>query len=116
LTPLKHVRLELLTASASSPLINIEKHSQTRNSTGKAYTCHRNISKTANPDPYSSQQNQMNPSQNQKKQAKKKPFYENPHGLFLTSPSLALSMLFEKKLDTSFTETALNHIRAPACG
>jgi len=36
---------------------------------------------------------------------------ENPNGVFLTPPGLALSKLFEKELGTSFTRTDLNYIQ-----
>jgi hypothetical protein len=38
-------------------------------------------------------------------------FSENPEGLFITPPGLALSKLFEKELGTSFTKTDINYMQ-----
>jgi hypothetical protein len=111
LTPIKHVRLELLTATASSSLINIERTLQNTKISGRGiYLPPKRLKDyesslifiPAKPD---------EPLPKPEETSQGKPFSENPHGLFLTPPGLALSKLFEKKLETSFTETDLNHIQ-----
>lgn len=110
LTPIKHVRLELLTASASSSLINIEKTLAKAEFQGKGiylppkrlkdYTSSL-IFIPAQPD---------EPLPTLEETGTEKLHSENPNGIFLIPPGLGLSKLFERKLGKSFTETDLEDV------
>jgi len=108
--PSKYVRLELLTATSSSTLFNIERMLTNAGSNQKGiylppkrledYTSSLLfIPKTANqPLPTTAKTNTTETKS------------QNPTGLFITPPGLALSKLFEKHLGKSFTETKLEDL------
>jgi hypothetical protein len=108
--PSKYVRLELLAASSSSTLFNIERMLTNAGSNQKGiylppkrledYTSSLIfIPKTANqPLPTTASTNSVGSES------------QNPLGLFVTPPGLALSKLFEKHLGKSFTETKLEDL------
>ena len=110
LKPSKYVRLELLTSSSSSSLINIERMLTNAGSDLKGiylppkrledYTSSLIfIPKTANqPLPTTASTNTTITES------------QNPLGLFITPPGLALSKLFEKHLGKSFTETKIEDL------
>ena len=111
LTPTKHVRLELLTASASSSLINIEKTLTNTQFHGKGiYLPPKRLKDYTSslifipaqpgeplPTPEGSETENLHSN--------------DPNGIFLTPPGLGLSKLFEKKLGKSFTETDLEDVQ-----
>jgi hypothetical protein len=111
LTPTKYVNLELLNATASSSLANIERTLSNTETTGKGvYLPPKRlkdyqssivfIPRKANdplPEPEETDQERLHS--------------KNPGGILLTPPGLALSRLFENKLGTSFTETDLPHLQ-----
>jgi hypothetical protein len=110
--PSKYVRLELLTASSSSTLSNIEKMLTNWGSDQKGiylppkrledYTSSLIfIPKTANQPLPTTAKTNTNVTESQ-----------NPTGLFITPPGLALSKLFEKHLGKSFTETKLEDLHS----
>lgn len=111
LKPSKYVRLELLTASSSSSLINMERMLANAGSDLKGIylppkrledytssllfvpaTANQPLPTTASTNPAASGS-------------------QNPLGLFITPPGLALSKLFEKHLGKSFTETKLENLQ-----
>jgi len=110
-TPSKHVPLELLNATATSTLTNIEKIITDSNLNGKGiylppkYLKHFESSLIFIP----SKAEQILPKPEEVEEEKL--YSKNPDGIFLTPPGLALSKLFEKELGTSFTKTDLNHLQ-----
>jgi hypothetical protein len=111
LTPIKHVRLELLTASASSSLINIEKTLTNTEFHGKGIHLPPKRLKDYESSLIFIPAKPSEPLPNPEDIDEARPFSKNPRGIFLTPPGLALSKLFERTLGKSFTETDLNHIQ-----
>jgi uncharacterized protein YuzE len=111
ITPSRHVKLELLNATASPALANIEKVIAGMTLSGKGiylppkYLKDFESSLIFIPSKY----NQTLPKPEEIDEEKL--YSKNTRGMFLTPPGLALSRLFEKELGTSFTKTDLNYIQ-----
>jgi len=110
-TPTRYVKLELLNAVAPSTLANIEKILANSKLNEKGiYLPPKYLRDFESSLVYI-------PSKNNKELPKpeeideEKLFSQNPEGLFITPPGLALSKLFEKELGTSFTKTDINYIQ-----
>jgi hypothetical protein len=111
LKPTKYVKLELLNATSSSTLVNIEKiltNSET-NLKGVYLPPNRLEDYTsslifipAKPNQPLPTVKETNPRQLQS---------ENPKGLLITPPGLALSKLLEKEIKKPFTETSLEDLQ-----
>lgn len=107
----KYVKLEILNAAVSSALVNLEKMLANAGSSEKGvYLPPKNLrdytsslvfvpSKPSKPLP--KQEETSIETLNSK----------NPEGLFLAPPGLALSKLFEKKLQKPFTEIDLDYLQ-----
>jgi uncharacterized protein YuzE len=111
ITPTKYVKLELLNAVAPSTLVNIEKILTSSKLNDKGIYLPPKYLRDFESSLV------FIPSKNNKALPKpeeideEKLFSENPQGLFITPPGLALSKLFEKELGTSFTKTDINYIQ-----
>jgi hypothetical protein len=111
INPSKQVPLELLTASASSTLADIEKMLTDFHLTEKGiylppkYLKDFDSSLVFVPSKHA----QTLPTPEEVDETKLRS--GNPGGIFLTPPGLALSRLLEKELGTSFTNTNLNIIQ-----
>jgi hypothetical protein len=107
ITPTKHVKLELLSAAAQSNLPNIEKVIANAQLNGKAIYLPPKYLK----DPESSlifvPSNADQPLPRPEEVDEENLYSENPRGMFLTPPGLALSRMFEKELGTSFMRLKL---------
>jgi hypothetical protein len=110
ITPSKHVPLELLTASTTSILANIEKIITDSNLTGKGiYLPPKYLKDFESSLAFiPSRANQSLPIGTYEA----KLYSGNPSGMFLTPPGMALSKLFEKELGTTFTRTDLNYLQS----
>jgi len=111
ITPSKQVPLELLNATATSNLTNMEKILMGCNLNGKCiYLPPKYLRDFESSLMFiSSKAEQALPKFGEVEEEK---FYStNPDGIFLTPPGLALSKLFEKELGTSFTKTDLNYLQ-----
>jgi len=111
LTPLKHVRLELLTATATSTLSDVERILASTGSNAKGIYLPpkrlKNYESSLVFIPSKPGETLPKPEET----SDEKLHSQNPGGLFLTPPGLALSKLFERKLGRSFTETDLNAVQ-----
>jgi hypothetical protein len=111
ITPTKHIRLEVLNATVSSALTDIEKIIVDSGLNTKGiYLPPKYL------EDYESglifipkKAEQIPPKLEGLKEEKL--YSKNPNGLFLTPPGLALSKLFEKELGTSFTKTDLKYLK-----
>jgi len=111
ITPTKHVKLELLNATARSTIANIEKLIANTQSSGKGiYLPPKYLE-----DPESSlifipaEADQTLPKPEEI--AEEKLYSEKPKGMFLMPPGLALSKMWEKTFGTSLTRTDLNYLQ-----
>ena len=111
LTPIKHVRLELLTASASSSLINIEKTLTNTEFHGKGIYLPPKRLKDYTSSLIFIPAQPGEPLPTPEETGTEKLHSKTPNGIFLTPPGLGLSKLFEKKLGKSFTETNLQDVQ-----
>jgi hypothetical protein len=111
ITPSKHVPLELLNATATANLANIEKILANADLKGKGvYLPPKYLKDFESSLTFiSSTSNQTLPTPEEVDEEKL--YSKNPKGIFLTPPGLALSKLFEKQLGTSFTRTDLRFIQ-----
>lgn len=111
ITPTKHVKLELLNATAHSTIPNIEKVIANAKLNGKGIYLPPKYLKDLESSlifiPAKVHQTLPKPEDI----AEEKLYSKKPKGMFLTPPGLALSKLFEKTLGTSFTRTDLNYIQ-----
>jgi hypothetical protein len=112
LKPTKYVKLELLNATSSSALVNIEKILTNSETSLKGVYLPPNrledytsslVFIPGKPDQLLPTSKETDP---QKLQSK------NPKGLLITPPGLALSKLLEKELKKPFTETDLEEFQA----
>jgi len=110
-TPSKYVKLELLNSTASSSLVNIERILSTTESDLKGiYLPPRNLTDyTSSLIFIPAKPNEPFPKTEET--SKTQLHSKNPSGTFVTPPGLALSKLFEKKLEKPFTETDLKGIQ-----
>ena len=110
IAPSSHVPLELLTASVSSSLANIEKVIADMKLNGKGvYLAPRylkNLESSLVFIPLNAQQNLPTPQEVVEEELHSR----NLEGIFLAPPGLALSKLFEDKLGTTFTRVDLNYV------
>jgi len=111
ITPSRHVKLELLSATASSALANIEKVMANTELNGKGIYLPPKYLKDFESSlifiPSKADQTLPKPEEIDEE----KLYSKNPRGMFLTPPGLAISKLFEKELGTSFTKTDLNYVQ-----
>lgn len=111
ITPSKHVPLQLLTATATSTLPDIEKLLADSHLTAKGiYLPPKNL-KDFESSLVFVPSNPGQPLPTSEKADETKLYSKNPKGLFLTPPGLGISKLLEKELGTSFTKTDLNTIQ-----
>ena len=111
LTPTKYVNLELLNATASSSLANIERTLSNTETTGKGIYLPPKRLKDYRSSIVFFPRKADDPLPEPEETNQEKLHSENPGGILLTPPGLALSRLFEKKLGTSFTETDLPYLQ-----
>lgn len=110
-TPSKHVPLELLNATTISNLTNIEKIITACKTSGKGVYLPPKYLKNLESSLVFIPSNAKQPLPTLEEVDEQKLYSENPQGIFLTPPGLALSKLFEKELGTSFTRTDLNFVQ-----
>jgi len=108
--PTKHVRLELLTASASSLLANVEEMLSITASEGKGtYLPPRLLQDCESSLVFiSARRNEALPKREEIERVKTP---KTSNGLFLTPPGLALARLFEKEMDKSFAAFDISRLR-----
>jgi hypothetical protein len=111
LTPSKYVKVELLNATASSNLSNIERVlSTTKANTKGIYLSPKHLKDcTSSLIFIPAQPGERLPTPEEADTEKL--YSKNPNGIFLTPPGLGLSKLFEKELGKSFTETDLQDVQ-----
>jgi uncharacterized protein YuzE len=111
ITPTRYVKLDLLNAIAPSTLVNIEKMLTILKLNEKGIYLPPKYLKDFESGLIfiPSKANQKLPKPEEIDEEKL--YSENPAGLFLTPPGLALSKFFEKELGTSFTKTDINYIQ-----
>jgi hypothetical protein len=111
ITPTKHVKLELLNATAHSTLANIEKVIANAKLNSKGIYLPPKYLKDYESSlifiPAEAHQTLPKPEEIHEE----KLYSKKPKGMFLTPPGLALSKLFEKTLGKSFTRTDLNYLQ-----
>jgi len=111
ITPSRHVKLELLNATTTPALANIEKVIANMELNGKGIYLSPKYLKDFESSlifiPSKADQTLPKPEEINEE----KLYLKNPKGIFLTPPGLALSKLFEKELGTSFTKTDLNYVQ-----
>jgi hypothetical protein len=110
ITPSRHVTLELLNATATSTLINLEKIMVDSNLSGiGVYLPPQYLKKRESSLVFISgdQQSLLPPEEIDEE----KLYQEKTGGICLTPPGLALSKLFEKELGASFTRTDLTTVQ-----
>ena len=111
ITPTKHVKLELLNATAHSALANIEKVITNAKLNGKGIYLPPKYLKDLESSLIfiPSKADQLPPKPEEIDEEKL--YSEKQKGMFLTPPGVALSKLFEKTLGTSFTRTRPNYLQ-----
>jgi predicted transcriptional regulator/uncharacterized protein YuzE len=111
ITPTRYVKLDLLNAIAPSTLVNIEKMLTSSKLNEKGIYLPPKYLKDFESSLIfiPSEVNQKLPKPEEIDEEKL--YSQNPDGLFITPPGLALSKLFEKELGTSFTKTDINYIQ-----
>jgi len=111
MTPSRHVSLELLNATATTTITNIEKILTYFNPEGKGVYLPPKYLKDFESSlifiPLQAEQALPKPEEVEEE----KLYSKNPRGILLEPPGLALSKLFEEKLGTSFTKTDLNYLQ-----
>jgi hypothetical protein len=111
LTPTKYVKLELLNATASSNLANTEKILSSTETTSRGIYLPPKRLKDYHSSLVFIPRKASDPLPKREETDKEKLHMENPSGLLLTPPGLALSRLFENRLRTSFTETDFSYLQ-----
>jgi hypothetical protein len=111
LTPTKYVNLELLSATSSSSFANIERVLSSNEVYCKGIYLPPKRLKDYQSSLVFIPRKADEPLPKPEETDQEKVHTENPGGLFLTPPGLALSRLFEKKLQTSFTEVGLPYVQ-----
>ena len=110
-TPTKHIKLELLNATTSSTLTNIEKVIANTESNAKGIYLPPKYLKDFESSlifiPSKAKQPLPKPEEVEEKEL----YSKSANGIFMTPPGLALSKLFEKELGTSFIKTDLTYIQ-----
>jgi hypothetical protein len=111
LTPSKYVKVELLNATASSNLSNIERILSTTKANTKGIYLSPNHLKdcTSSLIFIPAQPGERLPTPEEADTEKL--YSKNPNGTLLTPPGLGLSKLFEKELKKPFTETGLEDLQ-----
>jgi hypothetical protein len=111
ITPSKYVPLEVLNATATSTLTNIESIITDSNLYGKGIYLPQKYLKDFETSLVfiPSRANQYLPEP--MGILEEKLYSRNPNGILLTPPGLALSKLFERKLGITFTRTDLNYLQ-----
>jgi hypothetical protein len=111
ITPSKHVQLEFLNAMVTPAFANIEKTMNAFNLKEKGTYLPPEYSGNVESSlvfiPSRDGQTLPNPADIDEE----KLYRENPNGILLAPPGIALAKLFEKTLGTSFNATDLNHIQ-----
>lgn len=110
-SPSKQAPLDLLTATASSTLTDIEKLLTNSNATAKGVYLPPKYLKDFESSLIFIPLDPKQPLPTLAEVDETKLYAKNPNGLFLTPPGLALSRLLEKELGASFTTTDLNIIQ-----
>jgi hypothetical protein len=110
-TPTKQVRLELLNATLTPTLVNTEKMLTNLNLGGKGIYLPPKYLKDFESSLIfiPSKEGQALPKPEEIDAEKL--YSKNPNGIFLTPQGAALSKLFEKELETSFTRTDLKYLQ-----
>jgi len=111
ITPTKHVKLELLNATASPSLANIEKLIVSMKLNGKGIYLPPKYLKDFESSLIYIPSKTNQPLPKPEEIDEEKLYSKNPKGIFLTPPGMGLSRLFEKELGTSFIKTDLNYVQ-----
>ena len=111
ITPTKHIKLELLNATAFSTLANIEKVIANAELKGKGIYLPPKYLKDSESSLVFIPSKAEQPLPKPEEVDEEKLYSKNPNGIFLTPPGLTLSKLFEKELGTSFLRIDLNYIQ-----
>jgi hypothetical protein len=108
LVPSRHVRLDLLTATGISSFADIERILTSSDSTAKGIYLPPKLLKDYQSSLVFVPSNAEAALPKREEADMEKLYSKKPDGIYLTPPGLALSRLFEKELNFSFTETNLS--------
>ena len=108
LVPSKHVRLDLLTATGISSFADIERILASSDSTAKGVYLPPRLLEDYQSSIVFVPSNAEVGLPKREEVDMEKLYSKQPDGIYLTPPGLALSRLFEKELNVSFTETDLS--------
>lgn len=111
LVPSKRVRLDLLTATGISSFADIERILTSSDSTAKGAYLPPKLLKDYDSSLVFVPSNAEAALPEREEVDVKKLYSKKPEGIYLTPPGLALSRLFEKELNVSFTETDLKYLQ-----
>jgi hypothetical protein len=111
LVPSKHVRLDLLTATGTSSFADIERILTTSGSTAKGVYLPPKLLEDYQSSLVFVPTTAETPLPKREEVDMMKLYSKKPEGIYLTPPGLALSKLFEKELNVSFTETNLKYLQ-----
>lgn len=111
LVPSKRVRLDLLTATGVSSFANIERILTSTSITEKGVYLPPKLLKDYQSSLVFVPSNAKRILPKREEVTMETLHSKKPEGIYLTPPGLALSRLFEKELNASFTETSLTHLQ-----
>jgi hypothetical protein len=111
LVPSKHVRLDLLTAIGTSSFADFERILTTSGSTAKGVYLPPKLLEDYQSSLVFVPTTAETPLPKREEVDMMKLYSKKPEGIYLTPPGLALSKLFEKELNVSFTETNLKYLQ-----
>lgn len=111
LVPSKRVRLDLLTATGTSSFADIERILATSGSTAKGVYLPPKLLEDYQSSLVFVPTTAGTPLPKREEVDTEKLYSQKPEGIYLTPPGLALSRLFEKELNVSFTETDLKYLQ-----
>jgi hypothetical protein len=110
LVPSKRVRLDLLTATGTSSFADIERILTASGSTAKGVYLPPKLVEDYQSSLVFVPTTAETPLPKREEVDMQKLYSKKPEGIYLTPPGLALSRLFEKELNVSFTETDLKYL------
>ncbi len=111
IVPSKHVRLDLLTAMGTSSFADIERILITSGSTAKGVYLPPKLLEDYQSSLLFVPTTAETALPKREEVDTEKLYSMKPEGIYLTPPGLALSRLFEKELNLSFTETDLKYLQ-----
>jgi hypothetical protein len=111
LVPSKQVRLDLLTATGTSSFADIERILATSGSTAKGVYLPPKLLEDYQSSLVFVPATAETALPKREEVDTEKLYSKKPEGIYLTPPGLALSRLFEKELNVSFTETDLKYLQ-----